>query len=151
MKNYFKRLTPRHWSWIHFKFALGIGWGSAMFLVPPDSLTIALTNDSLAVWSIGTMIGGIVSIVGIFMTVSLSDKWKMRGLGTEIVGLILLGGGPLQYCLIQIGFLIEGSLTNRYALAWFAYAMIAAIIARGVQIVPTFVRQIVTVRRDDHK
>ena len=122
-----------------------------MFFVPPESLSVALTNDSLAVWSIGTMVGGLVSITGIFMTVALSDKWKMRGLGTEIVGLILLGGGPLQYCLIQVGFLVEANGINRYALAWFAYAMIAAIIVRAVQIVPTFVRQIVAVRRDDEK
>lgn len=146
--HYIGRMTARHWAWLHFKVALGLGWGSAILFSPPPSISAVIQADTLQVWAIGTILGALVCIVGIFMTLSYSERWKIRGLSVEIVGLILMGGGPFQYFLLQVGFLIDGDFINRYQLTWFAYSMLAAIIVRGVILVPQFVDVVVSIKRE---
>ena len=139
---YLRRTHLRHWAWIHAKLALGIGWGTAILFVTPESITGSVNADSVGVWALGTMLGAIVSIVGLFMTLSYSKDTRLSGLFTEGVGIVLLAGGPLQYCFVQIGFIIDGEFAQRYALAWFAYSMLAFVLVRILMIAPEMIRQI---------
>jgi len=145
---FFRAITPRHWGWIHFKVALGFGWGTAILFYPPPSIQQDLNHDTVYVWAFGTIIGAVISIVGILMTVSHRDHRKITGLGVESVGIVLLGGGPLQYFLLQLGYLFDGEFEARYQLTWFAYAMLAAIIVRAIIIVPQFIDVVVAIKRE---
>lgn len=146
--DFVRRITPRHWAWIHFKLALGLGWGTAVLFVTAPSIRETISEQSIQLWSIGTVIGGLISIVGIVVTVSRNEMWQIRGLGAETIGLVLLAGGPFQYLLIQVAYLVNGQFDQRYQLAWFAYSMLAAIIVRMVIIIPQFVNVVAAIKRE---
>lgn len=145
---YILRMTPRHWAWLHFKLALGLGWGTAILFVAPPTIKDKLNEDTIQIWALGTIVGAVICIIGIFMTVARDERWKIWGLGVEGIGIILLGGGPLQYFLLQVGYLFDGEFASRYQLTWFAYAMLAAIIVRLVIIVPQFLDVVVAIKRE---
>ena len=86
-----------------------------------------------------TFIGAIVAITGMLMTRSLSPRRQHSGLWVELVGTVLMGGGPLQYFSLQLGFLLDEGLDARYAIAWFAYAMCAFVFVRYAIIVPALI------------
>lgn len=137
-----KRMTVRHVGWIHFKVALGFGWGSAILFNTPPTIKETIDESTIQLWAYGTIAGALISIVGILMTLSIHEHRKVWGLGVEVVGIVALGGGPLQYLSIQIAYLIDGEFDKRYALAWFAYAMLSAIIVRMILVVFPFVSAI---------
>jgi glucose uptake protein GlcU len=126
-----RRLAPHQWAWLHFKLAVGLGWGHAILFVTPQIITDTTTESSIRVWAYGTIIGAIVSIVGLFMSTSSNRKRKARGTHIEVVGVVLFAGGPLQYFILQVTFL-PGDFEGRYALMWFAYGMLSACITRIV-------------------
>lgn len=132
------RMRARFLAILHFYLALGIGWGHAMLLFTPQSLQAALNGSSVIWWTVGTLIGGVAAAAGIVMKISANRRRQLQGLSVEMVGIVALAGGPLQYMLIQIGFWFEGQFTDRYALAWFAYAMLAALLIRAASVVPEF-------------
>lgn len=140
-KPYLRRLKLRHWGWVHAKLALGLGWTHAMLLSPPESYEGQVTQLTLVSWTMSTAVGAVVSLVGLFLTFHLRRKTAAFGLTLEMVGLALFAGGPFQYMLIQIGFAIDGNFQDRYALIWFAYSMLAFIIARACIILPGWVEE----------
>ena len=120
------RLRRVHWGWLLFKLVLGFGWTHAMLLFTPASLSTNLSPTAVGIWTIGTALGAFVSLVGMAFASSDVVRQARLGLAVEIVGIILLAGGPLQYLLIQVGF-ITTDFAARYALAWFAAAMLVAV------------------------
>lgn len=83
------------------------------------------------------------------MTVSRRELTQIWGLGIEMVGIVLLAGGPLQYFIIQVSYLAQGMVDQRYALSWFAYSMMAAIAIRVVIILPQFINIIRAIREEE--
>lgn len=136
-----ERDQPRRWTseqgaWVVFKLFLGVGWPIAMFFSTPASIAGAVGVDSINIWTIGTLVGGIVSIVGMIVSTSHTRRTALTGFHVELIGIALLAGGPVQYLLLQIGFLATpDKFGDRIALAFFAAAMVAAISARGVGVI----------------
>lgn len=127
------------WTWAVFKVILGFGWTHAMLFVTPESLRSALSEGAVAWWTVGTMLGAIVSLAGMVLTMAAAPCRARLGLAIEIVGIVLLAGGPLQYLGIQVGILTT-DFENRYALAWFALAMVWVIMIRLAAVLAQFVR-----------
>lgn len=136
-----KRDGPRRWTseqsaWVVFKLFLGVGWPIAMFFSTPASIAGAVQSGSINIWTVGTLVGGIVSIVGMIVSTSHTRKTALNGFHVELIGIALLAGGPVQYMLLQIGFLTSpDKFGDRIALAIFAAAMVAAITARAVGVI----------------
>lgn len=134
-----ERVPLRYLAWAHAFLALGIGWGHAIAIYPPASYDGLVDLSSVFRMGVLTGLGSLITIVGMFMTRARSQRRQHRGLWIELVGTILLGGGPLQYFGIQVGFLFESEFDQRYAIAWFAYAMGAFILVRFSIIIPALI------------
>lgn len=133
-------LPAETWGWLLFKLTLGIGWSLSMMLVTPPSIAENVSRTSLSIWTISTLVGALLSIVGMFMAASGKERRALRGLSVECVGIVLFAGGPVQYLFLQLGF-ITTEPANRIALAFFAAAMIVAIGIRGMQVGRAFYRE----------
>lgn len=136
-----KRLTLRHWGLIHFKFALGVMWVGAMLLFTPAALGAALQQPLIGIWTTATLIGGIISIAGIILSVSVDAKSRVNAVWIELLGLVLLAVGPFTYMLAQWGIEATNFTGDRIALGFFAYAMLAAILSRVAVVLPRFHRE----------
>lgn len=133
------RLTLRYWAWIHAFLALGVGWGHAIALQPPASYTGVVDLTTVFRMGVLTALGAIVAVVGMTLTRARTQMIAHRGLWIELVGTILLGGGPLQYLSIQLGYLLSDQFDQRYALAWFAYAMGSFVLVRFAIVIPALI------------
>ena len=133
-----KRLTPVHWAYIHFKLAIGVAWPVALWVFTPAAVNDALQRTIISTMSGVTIIGGVMSIVGLVMT---AQRGKVRTIGVsiELAGIALLSSGPLAYFLTQATLALDNS--DRVALAFFCYAMLAALICRLVMLLPWFIRE----------
>lgn len=134
-----RRVKLRYWAWMHAFAALGLGWGHAIALQPPASYTGVVDLSSIFRLGVVTAIGGVIAIVGMFLTTSLHRKTISWGLWIELFGTVLLGGGPFQYLTLQLGFLVAGQFDQRYALAWFSYSMFAFILVRFSILIPALI------------
>lgn len=143
-----KRMRAKQWAWLHFKIALGGFWSTAMFFVTPTVLKEGLPTTSILLWTIGTMIGMVISVVGMFMSMTRSRRLQLIGLTIEFVGLMLFMGGPIQYFSIQASQL-GINFQDRFALACFAYAMVAAVLVRVIEVVSILLKNAATHLEDD--
>lgn len=143
-----KRIRAKQWAWLHFKIALGLFWASAMFFVTPTTLKEGLPDTNILVWTIGTMIGMVISVVGMFLSMTRTRRLQLIGLTVEFVGLALFIGGPVQYLSIQISQL-GINFQDRFALSCFAYAMVAAVLVRIVEVVTLLLQNAATHMEDD--
>lgn len=133
------RVGLRQWAHIHAFLVLGLGWGHAIALFPPESYVGPVDLSLVVRMGALTAFGSIIAVTGMIMNRSLSITTAHRGLWVELVGTFLLAGGPLQYLGIQIGFLIQGPFDARYALVWFSYAMLAFMMIRFAILIPALV------------
>lgn len=130
-------LTLEKWGWLLFKIVLGFGWTTLMLFATPASISENVSQGRLSIWTIGTAIGALVSILGMLMATSTKPKRALRGLTVELVGILLFAGGPVQYLGLQLGFLTT-QFESRAALAAFAAAMLIAISIRALQVARDF-------------
>lgn len=145
-----ERITFRIWAWIHAFLALGLGWGHAIALFPPIVFNGVLDPSLVFRMGLLTAIGAIVAVIGMFMTRSLRPSRQHKGLWIELVGTVLLFGGPFQYFAIQVGFLLTQEpdiFRLRYALMWFAYSLVAFVIVRFAIILPALIEASNTVKQ----
>lgn len=128
---------PKHyWAWCVAFLTLGIGWGHAIAIYPPTSYQGLVDTSAVFRMGLTTGLGGIIASVFLLQSRSLNNNRRITALWLELVGLILLTGGPLQYAAVQLGFLIDGSFKDRYALAWFAVSMMAFLGVRFAILIP---------------
>jgi hypothetical protein len=139
--SYLRRMSLETLGWLLFKITLGVGWASGMLFVTPESLSTVLSPGNVGLWAVGCMIGAIVSICG--MLLILSKCWRTRRIGytTELIGIVLFAGGPLQYFLIQLAY-ITTDFQSRYTIAWFSLAMLVVMLIRILIVAGTFVREV---------
>lgn len=132
------RLTPVHWAYIHFKLIIGIAWPLTLWALTPAVVNEALQRAIVTTMASVTVIGGLLSIVGLIMT---AQRGKVRTIGVsiELAGIAFLSSGPLAYFLTQAYLALEN--TERAALAVFSYAMLAALACRLVMVLPWFIRE----------
>lgn len=133
-------LTIETWGWLLFKVVLGLGWTHAMLFVTPVSIAENVSYLSLLVWTVGTMVGAVLSITGMLLGSSCKPRRALQGLTIELIGIVLFAGGPVQYLFLQIAFMTENFQT-RYALAWFAGAMLLAIGMRALHVGRLFYKE----------
>lgn len=139
-RNWARSMPTHYWGWAFAFLTLGVGWGHAIAFFPPTSYDGVV--DLSAVFRMGftTFVGGIVATIFLFRSRSTHNRSRVRALWFQLVGVILLAGGPLQYLAIQLGYLLAddemGFLGDRYALAWFAASMLAFLSVRFFILIP---------------
>jgi hypothetical protein len=125
-----RRLTATDLAFLHFKAALGF-----MLFVPifqSSSLKNQTTALFLWIWLAVTIIGLLVSVVGLVMGAQLDDM-RRRGIRVEMTGLSLLLAGPLVFMAVQLGLFVTGGRSSGLAVM-FPYVVIAALLARMVMV-----------------
>lgn len=131
---FLKNLTLQDWSWVHFKLAM-IAWSIALYTFTPRAIMAAL--DWLAIMApTVTIIGGVVSLVGLFMAVQ-PGRVGVLGLTIELSGLYFMTAGPIVYLIAQT--YLASTLENgdqRYALTVLAYVICAALLCRILIVLP---------------
>ncbi len=127
---YLSNLTRTDWGFIHFKASIGLLW--LLPLLQYSNLRRGVVTDFLWVLCVITFIGFWVSVVGIVMS---AQKYEVRrrGFQVEMVGICLLGSGPVVYMLMQLGVWLDTGHSTLLAIA-FGYVMFAAILARGIMV-----------------
>lgn len=135
MRKVLSRLTPRHWSWLHFKLALLV-WSLTFLRYTPirvdDTLGAQIVQLALGV----TALGCLISMVGLIMSAQ-GGKAGVIGLSIELSGIYFTFAAPIVYFFTQVWLaasLPEGE--QRYALGVYAYVVIAAMICRLVIVRP---------------
>lgn len=141
-----RNLTLRHWGWLHFKVAL-IYWANVMYRWTPVAVADTLREPYLVIWTGMTVFGGLLSIVGLVMSAQpANNRFHVVGVSIELAGLCFFIIGPIVYWTTQLSLIVTNAdhlpfgerMHIRYALVCFAYAMIAAIIARILVVFPRF-------------
>lgn len=135
-----RRLTPVHWAYIHFKLALGVAWPITLWALTPAVVNEALQRAIVTTMASVTVIGGVMSVVGLVMTAQ-RGRTRTIGVSIELAGIALLSSGPLAYFLTQATLAMGPGGEQRTALAVFSYAMLAALICRVVMLLPWFIRE----------
>lgn len=146
----FRRLTPEHLGWLHFKIALGLVWPIALITLTPVTLVGSL-GWVVYFMAITTLTGALVSMTGLVMSAQ-RGTLAVVGLSVELAGLFFFLVGPLTYA-ITYGVLSVtgfGELKNVQfiPLAIFSYSMVAAIINRIVIVMPRRRREAHDVSKD---
>jgi len=130
------RMPHHYWSWAAAFMVLGFGWGHAIAIYPPSSYNGLVDLSTVFRMGVTTALGGLVATLSLFLSRSRRNNTRITALWLELVGLILLAGGPLQYFSIQVGYLVDGKFADRYALAWFAASMLMFLFVRFTILVP---------------
>lgn len=140
------RSIPSHyWMWALAKLSLGLGWGHAIAIYPPTSYDSVVDLSTILRLGVSTMVGGVMGAFFMFLSYTRNTRRRRFSVWMELVGSILLAGGPLQYLAIQVGFMIDGSFQDRYALAWFAWSLLCFVMVRIVMLM-TRLRKDATLR-----
>lgn len=135
------RMSIRQLGWVNFKVAI-MAWAVAVALVAPVKVVGILGTVIIAAWAGITFVGAAVSIVGIILSTRESPKKQTVGASVELTGLSFMSVGPLVYLVTQIGLAINDfPNTDRIALCFFAWAMVCAVLARLVVVIPRFRRE----------
>ncbi len=134
------RLTQiiRRFAWIHFKLAIA-SWALAFMFLPPTT-----TQDSIGnyIWLGVCFIGALSSALG--LTLGFRSKWRTSSVVIELAGLSAMLVGPVIYFSAQLFLVIQGTdetFQQRFALLFFAWAMVAAVLARMATVIPRFHRE----------
>lgn len=126
---YFKRLTPVHWAWVHAKVALGT-WAALLLTFTPERVNSALGWTLIGSIALVTILGALVSIVGLVMSVQ-AGRYALTGLTIELSGLyFMLLGGAVPYLVTQFSLTFAAAGSDRIALTAFAYSMCAFLVCR---------------------
>lgn len=128
----------RRVAWVHFKLSLAV-WALVFILVPPTT-TINVVNN--VAWLVVCLIGALTSTAGLIL--GFWSKWRSASIFVELTGMALMIVGPFVYFTTQVSLINSGDaevFQQRFALAFFAWAMIAAILARLSEVIPRFHRK----------
>lgn len=130
----------RRVAWLNFKLALAT-WSVVFILVPPTATQNAL--GSIA-WLIVCFLGAVISAVG--LTMGFWAKLRNISILVELAGICMMVVGPVVYFITQIVIMVGPPMNGvdpfqqRFALTIYAYAMIAAVLARLAEVIPRFRR-----------
>ncbi|MEG2887206.1 MAG: hypothetical protein RR853_08785 [Aurantimicrobium sp.] len=125
----------RRVAWLHFKLSLA-AWAMAFMVVPPMATQNAINNIA---WLIICLVGSLISSTGLIL-----GFWSQRrriSVVIELAGLCLMLVGPFVYWTTQLSIIFEGTpedFQGRFALGFYCYAMIAAVLARVATVFPRF-------------
>lgn len=140
----FRRLNEVDWSQLHAKAACAV-WAIVLFTMTPDVLAGSLGTVLVWIMTGAALVGSVVSSIGLVIAardpehepalLRVSLRRSLRGLGVEMVGLILVLVGIGLYWLTQAVLSLGPGGSQRSALALFAYFAGAMTIGRLVAVV----------------
>ncbi len=126
MQPFYKKLRPDHWAWLHAKLAIVV-WAISFYFFTPHSINIVLHYTLATLISVFTIVGLLISVVGLCMALSSSLNRARRGTNLEIAGLWISLTGPLSFFLtllyIEIGT-GQNQLTPFVALGYVAFSVL---------------------------
>lgn len=128
-----KRFRPDHWAWMHAKVALLV-WAILFLAFTPTKVSAALDIILASSISFTTIIGVVISIVGLFQAMSLNIEKAKRGTNLELAGLWVALIGPVSYFATQFFLSFGPDGDQRIALTAFAYAVSSFVYVRIVLI-----------------
>lgn len=146
-----KRVTLRHWAWIHVMLSLAL-WAVLILNFTPVGVYAALQQPIIGIWTTVTIIGALVAVVGLVLSLANSPRKRVLSISVELFGLILAATGPFTYLAAQVSLLFADAfsvtLDVRLALVAFAYYGLSIIIYRILIVVPRFRKEAQDVRKD---
>lgn len=136
LRTFFGRLNLQHWAWINFKLSLGVAWAFAMLSSTPDTIVSALSPEVIPFWTVPTIIGSLISVVGMLMYAQPPSRVKTIGVSIEFAGLCFFAIGPLVYFITRIALASTTPDNQGVPLMIFAYSMLSVILFRFIVVVP---------------
>lgn len=131
-----RKLTLRHWVWIHFKVAM-LAWVTALMIYTPTKIHNALGLGVVLLFVAVTALGAVTSMVGIVMSAQSGTRTGVIGISVELAGLYFMSAGPAAYLLTQVWLVFTATDGNqRIALCFQAYLICAALLCRIVIVAP---------------
>lgn len=129
----FKRLTLRHWSWIHFKLAM-LAWVGMLLAFTPTAVFGALGGVVVLISAV-TIGGALTGIIGLIMSAQ-TGRTAVIGISIELAGLLFMAAGPVAYLITQIFLATLPAGNQRYALVLLAYVVCSALLCRILIVAP---------------
>jgi hypothetical protein len=129
--NLTNRLRPDHWAWLHAKAAI-ILWAVLFFFFTPEKVHFALgwlLSTSVSIIVVG---GILVSVIGLYVSLSGMSRAALRGINIELSGLWAAIGGMGAYFITQLFLAFGPEGDQRIALTAFAYAATAMLLTRVI-------------------
>lgn len=142
-----KRVTLRHWAWIHVMLSLTV-WAVLILNFTPVGVYAALQQPIIGIWTTITIVGGLTAIVGLLLSLANSPRKRVLSISVELFGLILAATGPFTYLAAQVSLLFLETPDARLALTVFAYYGLSIIIYRILIVIPRFRKEAQDVRKD---
>lgn len=133
MRDTLKRLRPDHWAWVHAKLAF-IAWATLILLYTPNRVADVLGTVLVVALCSVIIFGMLISLYGLFMSLSIKSSNARQGVRLELFGLWLSMGGPLAYMVTQIYIITQPSPGDRSAQIVLAYLIMAFLFIRIVVI-----------------
>jgi hypothetical protein len=131
VRNLTNRLRPDHWAWLHAKAAI-LTWAVLFFIFTPEKVLFALGWLLTTTVSIIVVSGIIVSVIGLYVSLSGKSREALRGINIELSGLWAAIGGMGAYFITQLFLTFGPEGDQRIALTAFAYAATAMLLTRVI-------------------
>ncbi len=131
MQSVLKKLRPDHWAWLHAKLAILV-WAILFYIYTPYTVSNVLQYVITLLISIFTVVGILISVIGLSLALSNSISRSRHGTNLEISGLWLALTGPLVLCLAFFWIAFDENNGAFTVLASLAYAVFALLLVRLV-------------------
>jgi len=142
-----KRVTLRHWAWIHVMLSLAV-WAVLILNFTPVGVYAALQQPIIGIWTTVTIIGALTAVIGLLLSLANSPRKRVLSISVELFGLILAAAGPFTYFITQFSLLFAETPDARLALTFFAYYGLSIILYRILIVIPRFRKEAQDVRKD---
>lgn len=134
--NFFSRIKVRHWAWINFLFATGIGLPLSTLVNPNWIFRADIEHVILIAAMAVSILGTITTILGYLMSQQ-RGKAGTIGVSIELSGLCLSVLAPATYLLVQVASFFSPHHLSLGGLI-FCYALCAVYLYRFTIVVPRF-------------
>jgi len=145
--NLLKRITFRHWAWIHVMLAF-TAWAVLLQLYTPVGVYAALQEPLVTLWTTTAAVGGIIAILGLVLSLVAHARTRVISVSVELFGLCLALVGPFTYTVTQASLIAADGLETRLALTMLAYFSLSVILYRIFIVIPRFRKEAVDARKD---
>lgn len=134
-----RALRPAHWGWLNFKLVIGLAWPVLVLLAMPPAPAEVL-GHVFGLAGLVTVIGTVISVIGLLMTAQPDSSVRTIGLSIELVGISFVAALPLTYAIAQVVLFVSGDPDglSRIAIAILAWASVSALAARALTLIPAW-------------
>lgn len=141
MRNFFRRLSPRHWAWAHVLAVVGIWWPLFVIFTPPEFLQNNVDPILLLICMWIATFGSALKIGG-FLSSQQPGRLGVIGVSVELVGLILSVLGPIAYIFSYLYVLLATDTDLAFGSGLIlAYGVLSIYLYRAIILVPRFLKE----------